>query len=88
MDEEREDKPTLSVAESWKDQHDLERIYRVLHRYVVTYKDRQIPCDKLARLKAEGKTNEEIGLILKIPRGSVDYVWNQCRSYWVEYVGQ
>jgi|GEM_PF-2934151 len=69
-----------SSTSEWQDQHDLERILRVLRKVSVTYKNRQIPCGRLMRLKSEGMTNEEIGRELNIPRGSVDYVWNQCRQ--------
>lgn len=69
-----------SGENSWQDRHDLERILRVLRKASITYKNRQIPCDRLMVLKSEGMTNEEIGRELDIPRGSVDYVWNQCRQ--------
>lgn len=67
-------------TDDWRDAHDLERILAVLKTITITYKDKEIRCDKLARLKAEGKTNAEIGEILQAPRGTVDYLWNQCRK--------
>lgn len=67
-------------TDEWRDEHDLERILAVLKSITITYKDQEIRCDQLARLKAEGKTNAEIGEILKAPRGTVDYLWGQCRK--------
>ena len=67
-------------TDEWRDEHDLERILAVLKTITITYKDKEIRCDQLARLKAEGKTNAEIGEILKAPRGTVDYLWGQCRK--------
>lgn len=67
-------------GDDWRSQHDMERILAVLKEITITYKNRAIPCDVLAGLKAEGKTNTEIGEALGVPRGSVDYLWNQCRE--------
>jgi DNA-directed RNA polymerase subunit RPC12/RpoP len=71
----------LSMAPAqtdWADQHDLERIMNALRDVSIAYRDRQISCSKLVYLKSQGMTNEEIGAEIKIPRGSVDYVLNQC----------
>lgn len=76
------------AADTWRDQHDLERILRALRKVSVTYKNRQIPCDRLMVLKSEGMTNQEIGRELEIPRGSVDYVWNQCRQEILSAMGE
>ncbi len=66
--------------DNWRDGHDLERILAVLKTITITYKDKEIRCDEMARLKAEGKTNAEIGELINAPRGTVDYLWNQCRK--------
>ena len=86
--EELDDTFATVMEDSWKDTHDLERWYNLLRRIVLTHGGQPIPCDRLARLKAEGKTNEEIGKILRIPRGSVDYVWSQCRSHILRLLGK
>ncbi|MBI1388918.1 MAG: hypothetical protein GC154_10770 [bacterium] len=67
-------------TDDWREEHDLERILAVLRNVSITYKKQRIPCDRLARLKAEGGTNAEIGEALGVPRGTVDYLWNQCRN--------
>lgn len=64
----------------WSDEHDFERILAVLAEVTITYKDRILTCDKLVRWKAEGLTNADIGDQLGIPRGTVDYLWNQCKQ--------
>lgn len=69
-----------SHGADWRDSHDMQRILDVLKNRSIAYKKKDIPCDRVIVLKAEGKTNEEIGAELGIPRGSVDYVWNQCRQ--------
>jgi len=69
-----------SPESEWRDNHDMQRILDVLKNASVAYKKKDIPCDRVILLKAEGKTNEEIGSELGIPRGSVDYIWNQCRQ--------
>lgn len=69
-----------SPESEWRDSHDIQRILDVLKNTSVAYKKKDIPCDRVILLKAEGKTNEEIGTELGIPRGSVDYIWNQCRQ--------
>lgn len=66
--------------QSWRDEHDLARIKAALSCICVTYRKRQIPCNEILDLKVQGLTNEEIGAELGIPRGSVDYIWNQCRN--------
>ncbi len=69
-----------STGSEWRDSHDMERILHVLQNVSLAYKKIEIPCGRLVVLKAEGKTNEEIGVELGIPRGSVDYIWNQCKQ--------
>ncbi len=64
----------------WVEQHDLNRILGVLKNISIAYKNKQFTCGRLVALKADGRTNEEIGMELDIPKGSVDYVWNQCRT--------
>ena len=64
----------------WSMEHDFERIFNALRHITIAYRGRQIPCTDLVLLKSKGKTNEEIGSEIGIPRGSVDYIWNQCRN--------
>ncbi len=71
---------TSTAQQDWQNRHDLERILDSLRNVSVAYKNKDITCDRLVSLKAQGKTNEEIGQALEIPKGSVDYVWNQCRK--------
>ncbi|MDX9753501.1 MAG: hypothetical protein RBU29_06040 [bacterium] len=70
---------TAPEQHDWASQHDLERILHALRHITITYRGRQISCPQMVLLKTQGKTNEEIGQELGIPRGSVDYIWNQCR---------
>jgi DNA-directed RNA polymerase specialized sigma24 family protein len=69
---------TVPAQTDWADQHDLERIMNALREVSIAYRGRQISCGKLVYLKSQGMTNEEIGAEINIPRGSVDYVLNQC----------
>ncbi len=76
-----------STEQGWEKAHDMERILDVLQKYTITYKGRQVACDDLVRWKADGLTNEDIGNKLNIPRGSVDYVWNQCKKVILQTFG-
>ncbi len=67
--------------QDWQNQHDLKRIQEKLKDVVITYRKRAISCSRFLELKAQGLTNEEIGNELGVPRGSVDYIWNQCRNH-------
>lgn len=68
------------AVHDWREQHDLERILAALQEITITYKQKAISCEQLASLKAEGKTNAEIAETLDVPRGSVDYLWSQCKK--------
>ncbi|MEW6234430.1 MAG: hypothetical protein AB1656_03495 [Candidatus Omnitrophota bacterium] len=72
----------------WQRRHDMERIQRALRKESLAYKNREIAFDRLLSLKAEGITNEEIAIRLDIPRGSVDYVWNQCKQRIMQFFGE
>ena len=74
-------------ASTWQDDHDFNKILAALQNDTLSYKDRVISCDRLLILKAEGMTNEEIGLRLHVPRGTVDYLWNQCKSLVIRKFG-
>ncbi|MBN2325882.1 MAG: hypothetical protein JXR73_01920 [Candidatus Omnitrophica bacterium] len=69
-----------SGADQWSDSHDMERILEALKNASIAYKKKDIPCSRLIALKAQGKTNEDIGVALGVPRGSVDYIWSQCKK--------
>ncbi|MBD3268208.1 hypothetical protein GF373_16205 [bacterium] len=78
----------LSVSpeqRDWASEHDLERILDALGKVTIAYRGREIRCDRLVLLKSRGKTNEEIGREIGVPRGSVDYIWNQCRQEILAY---
>ena len=77
-----------SREQEWKREHDLDRIKSVLDKRTVTYRKRQIAYNQVLDLKAKGLTNEEIGVELGIPRGSVDYIWNQCRQEILNHFGE
>ena len=72
----------------WRDAHDMDRILQALKKTSVIYKKIEIPCDILVQLKSEGRTNEDIGQEVGIPRGSVDYVWNQCKQQILLSIGE
>jgi len=72
----------------WQKCHDMERIRKTLSKESLAYKNREIAFDRLLSLKAEGITNEEIAVQLDIPRGSVDYVWNQCKQRIMQFFGE
>jgi ribosomal protein L40E len=72
----------------WRDAHDMDRILQALKKNSVIYKKIEIPCDVLVQLKSEGRTNEDIGQEVGIPRGSVDYVWNQCKQQILLSIGE
>ncbi len=79
---------TAKPTATWESEHDFDRILNAVHKLSVAHKDRILSCEDLLKLKADGKTNEEIGQHLGIPRGSVDYVWNQCKKQILLTVGE
>lgn len=69
-----------TTASHFQDDMDYQKLVDIMSRVYVTYKNRNIPCAELIRYKSDGCTNETIGKELNIPRGTVDYLWNQCKS--------
>lgn len=67
-------------ASQFQDELDYQKLIDIMSRVFVTYKNRNIPCAVLIQYKSDGCTNEAIGKELNVPRGTVDYLWNQCKS--------
>lgn len=64
----------------FQDEMDYQKLIDIMSQVFVTYKSRSIPCAVLIQYKSDGCTNEAIGKELDVPRGTVDYLWNQCKS--------
>ncbi len=80
VDPESIERMAESSSQNVQDEMDYRKLMDTMSMVYLTYKSRSIPCAELIRYKSEGLTNETIGNELNVPRGSVDYLWNQCKS--------
>lgn len=74
-------------AAKFQDEIDYQKLIVMMSQVFVTYKNRNIPCAVLMQYKSDGCTNEAIGKELNVPRGTVDYLWNQCKSHIQKQMG-
>lgn len=79
-DEDVLDRIGVHDSHGWADDRDFQTILRIMEPKTVRHKRRDISCGELLKLKAEGLTNAEIGEAVGVPRGTVDYLWNQCKE--------